>query len=162
MEKDTSQECRLAQTCPKFDHPLEHALKSNKKDKKRNSQNHLSYTCRSRRLAAKDHHRLKTSNLILVGPKPVMVFTMFDAHYPKRLPAQVKGQSKSSQVEQHCQQSLQHRPDLDPTAPITSNIPPREASREPRDWGETRQHGDRYALTKNVPSPRSPKIGPQI
>ena len=32
------------------------------------------------------------------------------------------------------QQSLQHSPDLDPTAPITSNIPPREASREPQHW----------------------------
>ena len=32
------------------------------------------------------------------------------------------------------QQSLQHSPDLGPTAPITSNIPPREASREPQHW----------------------------
>ena len=50
----------------------------------------------SRRLAAKDHHGLKTSNLTLVGPKSVMVFTTFYAHYPKRLPAQVKRQRKSS------------------------------------------------------------------
>ena len=34
------------------------------------------------------------------------------------------------------QQSLQHSPDLDPTAPITSNIPPREASREPQHWAK--------------------------
>ena len=31
-------------------------------------------------------------------------------------------------------QSLQHSPDLDPPAPITSNIPSREASREPLHW----------------------------
>ena len=36
-----------------------------------------------RRLAPKHHHGLKTSNLTLVGPKPVMVFTMFYVHYAK-------------------------------------------------------------------------------
>ena len=37
---------RLAQTCPKFDHPLEQACISNKNEK-RNCQNQLSYTCRT-------------------------------------------------------------------------------------------------------------------
>ena len=43
----------------------------------------------------------KTSNLTLVGPKSVMAFTMLYAHYPKKRPAQVKRQRKSSQVAQH-------------------------------------------------------------
>ena len=46
----------------------------------------------------------------------------------KKPPAQVKLQTSGPKQ----QQSLQHSPDLDPTAPITSNIPPREASREPQ------------------------------
>ena len=37
---------RLAQTCPEFDHPLEQACISNKKNKG-NCKNQLSYTCRT-------------------------------------------------------------------------------------------------------------------
>ena len=87
---------RLAQTCTKFDRPLEPAFVSNKNDKQ-NCQNH---------------------RLTLVGPHLFMVFTVFYAHYSKDHTAQVKRQRKSSQGA--------------PTGPITSNILPREASREPQ------------------------------
>ena len=51
---------------------------------------------------------LKKSSLIFVGPKSVMAFT-------------AKKYNSSSKAL-----------NIDPTAPITSNIPPREASREPQ------------------------------
>ena len=99
---------RVSQTCPKFDRPLEQAFVSNKNDQK----------------------TLKTTFLTLVGPH--FSFVCVSHGLRKKPPAQVKLQTSGPKQ----QQSLQHSPDLDPTAPITSNIPPREASREPQHWVE--------------------------
>ena len=95
---------RFSQTCPKFDRPLEQAFVSNKNDQK----------------------TLKTTFLTLVGPH--FSFVCVSHGLRKKPPAQVKLQTSGPKQ----QQSLQHSPDQDPTAPITSNIPPREASREPQ------------------------------
>ena len=95
---------RLAQTCLKFDHPLGQACISNNNDQK----------------------TLKTTFLTLVGPH--FSFVCVSHGLRKKPPAQVKLQTSGPKQ----QQSLQHSPDQDPTAPITSNIPPREASREPQ------------------------------
>ena len=81
-------------------------------------QNHLSYTCRI-----------------------FYFFAVLCTHYTKEHLPKSSGREKAAkwtnmatkQVTSQ-QQSLQHRPDLDPTAPVTSNIPPREGSREPQHW----------------------------
>ena len=80
-----------------------------------------------------------------------MVFSVYGvyAHYSKDHVPKSNGKEKAAKwTNMTAKQSLQHSPDLDPTAPITSNIPPREASRV----GEMRG-----ICPKNAP--RSPRIG---
>ena len=64
-----------------------------------------------------------------------MVFYGVYANYSKDHMPKSNGKERAAKwTNMTAKQSLQHSPDLDPTAPITSNIPAREASREPLHW----------------------------
>ena len=105
---------RLAQTCTKFDRPLEPAFVSNKNDKQ---------NCR----------------LTLVGPHLFMVFTVFYAHYSKDHTPKSNGKEKAAKglpraqsLPTYFHEKSQESPNIRRNLPIWTKMYPKNAPRSPK------------------------------